>query len=909
MPNRISEELSWIPGKTGKPGQDTWLPAWVHMTDTGYMMRRLYQEWLPDSVKRMMAESISEDTVQKLCMFLALSHDIGKLTPVFVKKILVLLPEIQNRLQTLGYEISWKTEFPDASSSPHGLAGEAILDSYGCPKWLTAIVGAHHGKPVSEQREFNLDVLMNSAGTARNYYGKNGRESSTRTLWEGIRREWYEFCIRESGLEDPGQIDNPGTHVQMVMTGLLIMADWMASNTSYFPLLARDDNGKNINFFYRAEQAWETAALTPPWRSEYRVAGSSWFLNRFGFEPNAIQQETIRIVDETVQPGILIIEAQMGIGKTEAALAAAEMYAAKTQCGGLFFGLPTQATANGIFPRLVEWAGQQDDEEMLSVRLAHGSADLNETYQSLFHGHATTDEDAEEPLIVHPWFEGNKQALLADFVVGTVDQILLAALRQKHVMLRHLGIAGKTVIIDECHAYDAYMNGYLDRILEWLGKYKAPVIILSATLPAKRRGELVDAYLGKRKGKKEDAWRDSRAYPLLTWTDGEDIRQKAISVETQKKEVSVKKLHEEDICGYLERKLESGGCAGLIVNTVRRAQNLWSLLKQHFPEKRIVLIHAQVTMPDRAEKEKELVACLGKRSTEKERNNLIVIGTQVLEQSLDIDFDVLVTDLCPMDLLLQRTGRLHRHNRVRPDPLKMPECGVLFMDGELECGGTAVYGEWLLERTRELLPETLSIPDDVSELVQETYREPEETELTEEKLRMWNIYRDFTADKTQRAKSFQIKAPRKKGTLAGFLDMGLQGDQQGGAAVRDGEESISVLLAVKYADGKYGVLPWLGEERYAGDRVPDEEACIQIARQRIRLPGAVSGIYWHQTENVIEQLETITRAELGEWQQSKWINGELFLVLDESLSASLCGWKLRYDRELGLTYEKEQADG
>ena len=908
MKSIISKELSWIPGKTGKQGQYLWLPAWVHMRDVEGIMSFLYRDWLPASVKNMMSERIDPDDLEKLCRFLALVHDIGKLTPVFVKKLLLFLPEIQIKLQSLGFDISKNMEFLEEGNSPHGLAGEAVLISFGCPEWLAVIVGAHHGKPVSEEQEYRIDRQMNSAGTAQNYYGPNGRDSKTKTLWESIRREWYEYCLSESGIENLEKLKNPGTPVQMVLTGLLIMADWMGSNSFYFPLLYCDDNGDRLDFEQRAAYGWNTAALPPAWHSNIFEIRKREFLRQFSFEPNMLQRETIDVVRDADQPGILIIEAQMGVGKTEAALAATEILAAKSGSGGVFFGLPTQATANGIFPRLVKWAEKLDTEDILSIRLAHGSADLNEVYQSMFCGHGDVEEDAEEPLIVHPWFEGNKQALLADFVIGTVDQLLLGSLKQKHIMLRHLGISGKIVIIDECHAYDAYMNGYLDRMLEWLGKYGTPVIILSATLPVERRSELIDAYLGKYKGEKKN-WRLNRCYPLLTWTDGGEVFQKELETDTSEKRVQIKKLPEEDLSAFLKEKLESGGCAGIIVNTVRKAQTLWRMIREQLPEKRVMLIHAQVTMPDRAEKEKCLVSNIGKNSLEEDRNNLIVIGTQVLEQSLDIDFDLLITELCPMDLLLQRIGRLHRHKRLRPEILQQEEVAVLNCDGEFDPGSAKVYGEWLLERTRELLPNEIVIPEMIAELVQETYKTPETKSMLPGKREMWRAHYDLVCGKKQRSKSFQIRKPQKNGILAGFLDMALQGDQQGEAAVRDGEESITVLLVVKHSDGAIGFLPWLGKDRFFSDHVPEEKDCIQIARQQIRLPAAVSGLYWNQKKNVIEQLEETTRTELGEWQQSRWINGELFLILDDTLSATLCGWKLHYDRDLGLTYEREYTDG
>ena len=251
----------------------------------------------------------------------------------------------------------------------------------------------------------------------------------------------------------------------------------------------------------RVDRAWEKLALPFPWEAQPGIADPQEFAVRFGFAPNAVQRAVLEAVDTAAEPGILILEAQMGVGKTEAALAAAEIMASRFGLGGVFFGLPTQATANGIFPRLLGWADTQSEETLpQAIKLAHGMAELNECYLRLQGRGVQLEEDAQEEhqVQVHQWFRGNKQALLANFVIGTVDQLLLAALAQKHVMLRHLGLAGKVVIIDECHAYDTYMNCYLDRALEWLGWYKVPVILLSATLPARRRTELVEAYRQKK---------------------------------------------------------------------------------------------------------------------------------------------------------------------------------------------------------------------------------------------------------------------------------------------------------------------------------------------------------------------------------------------------------------------------
>ena len=148
-------------------------------------------------------------------------------------------------------------------------------------------------------------------------------------------------------------------------------------------------------------------------------------------------------------------------------------------------------------------------------------------------------EDEDNNLIVHSWFEGRKVALLADFVIGTIDQLLMAALIQRHVMLRHLGLAGKVVIIDEAHSYDLYMESFLERIIEWLGTYHVPVIVLSATLPRKRRFELIKAYLNKNDMDERAEWCNTAGYPLFTWTDGKQILHKQMNLGSEKEIVQV----------------------------------------------------------------------------------------------------------------------------------------------------------------------------------------------------------------------------------------------------------------------------------------------------------------------------------------------------------------------------------
>ena len=904
---RTLNKTRLLAGKTDPENTSLWLPLWMHLWDTAGIMERLVRQWLPESVKRAMGFE-REEALLAHARFLGGIHDIGKATVAFQANILRTLPEARQRLETLT-----PLDCPEQNrrESPHARAGEAVLLWDDCPGGIASIVGAHHGKPQSCAAVDDQLECWES-----NYYPK-GQEK----VWQGFWTELLMTVLQDCGFDDTAELYDLDPQEEVLLTGLLIMADWIASNTEYFPLIPVEELGSMEDYPARVDRAWEKLALPFPWEAQPGIADPQEFAVRFGFAPNAVQRAVLEAVDTAAEPGILILEAQMGVGKTEAALAAAEVMASRFGLGGVFFGLPTQATANGIFPRLLGWADTQSEETLpQAIKLAHGMAELNECYLRLQGRGVQLEEDAQEEhqVQVHQWFRGNKQALLANFVIGTVDQLLLAALAQKHVMLRHLGLAGKVVIIDECHAYDTYMNCYLDRALEWLGWYKVPVILLSATLPARRRAELIEAYQQKSRPGPDAPWKTSCGYPLLTWTDGAQVQQKTIPLDTAARNVQTVRLTTEELPDFLSQKMQAGGCAGVIVNTVRKAQEVAQRLRQVLPEKEVQVFHAQFLMPDRAAREQELMRRIGKRSTAAERDGLIVVGTQVLEQSLDVDFDVMVTELCPMDLLLQRIGRLQRHpNRSRPQPLQTAVCAVLDTGTEeFDRGSEAVYGQWLLWRTRACLPESICLPEDISPLVQKVYGWEQADALpeTERSEGMCKAYEFAQAQRKERAQVYLVLQPevhkrfKQLNTLDGWMqNVGAHSDAAARAAVRDGDPSVEVLVMQRRADGSIHFLPWQENGRaVASDQPPQPEDALQIARQKLRLP-AVFGKVW-KVDEVIRELEADNRSGLAAWQLSPLLHGELVLLLDENLTAHLAGMELCYDRENGLTYQKEETD-
>lgn len=908
LSGKLSDRIKQFPGKSNPKNTGEWLPTWIHMIDTAEIMKHLLRKWIPDSVKNILQDIGDEEELTKCCVFLAMVHDIGKFTPLFCSKILPVLPYIKDKLDEYGIYIDNNKTFIDRKESPHAIAGAVLLQRFGCSEDIIAIVGAHHGKTITRNVENDLEDQLDFY--SKNYFStlENGTENFE--LWMEIYKEWFEFALQYSGYCTIHEIPEIKMTSQMLLTGLLIMADWLASNNFYFPLIPLESMGNDVDIHLRSKNAWKKIDLPGFWHVNPFSFDAETFYWKFGFEPNAVQKMMIQAVEETVSPGIFILEAQMGVGKTEAALAASELLASKKGCGGLFFGLPTQATANGLFPRMYSWAETQTDECKLSLRLAHGMAALNEEYRSLFQGNSYIEEDSEENrLVVHSWFEGRKQALLANFVIGTVDQFLMAALKQKHVMLRHLGMAGKIIIIDECHAYDAYMSVYLDQALKWAGQYGIPVIILSATLPPKRRSELIDAYLNNEKKSKNfgEQWRGNKGYPLLTWTDGKAVEQNTLDISMKNRNVEIENLDEEKIESYLEDKLSEGGCAGIIVNTVKKAQETYERMKRKFRDKRIILFHSRFLATDRSDKESILISLLGKKATTEQRDNLIIIGTQVLEQSLDIDFDILLTELCPMDLLLQRIGRLHRHGFRNPSrPLKMQNavCAILNLrKNEFDDGSKGIYGEWLLAKTQELISESIEIPMSIPELVNLAYENPVLENLDEMQKKYWNKYLVKQKEKEKNAKVFRISKPRNRGNINGLLDVDIKVDDQSAeAAVRDGENTLSVICLVEYSEDEVGLVPWQGAKRnFSFNHVPCEADCIEIAKQKINLPLVVT----KNINKVINELEIIMNDNFAEWQQSAWISGELILLLDPNMKARLSGYMLQYDQEIGLIVEKE----
>jgi CRISPR-associated endonuclease/helicase Cas3 len=918
------EDYKRLMAKTDPSNQELWLPLWMHLKDTAEIMRKLVHRWLTEST--IMASGLSYETFVCTAVFIAAIHDIGKITSYFQSVITEHVLEKREELILCGFCI--QTQYSSAGKTPHAFAGQWILQS-GLPglesrEDIANIIGAHHGRTISSGN-INAEENLLKVYTV-NFYGK-ANDTEQKKKWEEAWRTAITEGLQYAGLKSINEIPHLSLQAQILLSGLLIMADWLASNTDYFPLIDIQEYGTESKYPERVTEAWKRISIPEGWHSEIYQMDDELFQKRFIFPPNEVQTAMYKIINQCTKPGIFILEAQMGIGKTEAAFAGAEVLAARNKAGGIFLGLPTQATSNGLFDRLLSWAQNISEQTVSSICLAHSAAEFNDSYnQLMMQGRALVDDvDSDgRDVEVHPWFQGNKRALLADFVLGTVDQFLMASLKRKYFMLRHLGLTGKVVIIDECHAYDTYMNQYLEQSLQWMASYGVPVILLSATLPAERRCHLVNCYvkayskyylrnLKRNTAEDSENWKDNTGYPLLTWTDGETVKQELISQNTISKIVKIESITSlEEMAQKLDWSLKNGGCACVIVNTVQYAQKIFSYLQETITDAEIALYHAQYIMPHRAEKEKYILSRIGKDSDDKSRYRFVLVGTQVLEQSLDYDADLMITQLCPIDLLFQRIGRLHRHNRkTRPERVSKPKCFILRENEEQYDEGTkAIYGDFLLRRTDNVLEKELNVPKDIPTLVQKVYQISNDLGMEPEWYRSnYELFQKKQQEQKESARGYLLTHPLQEGLRDILSNSKECSDTAAEASVRDGDSSIEVLLMKYSKDGKIHFVYGNNENdmSFSSDYVPSTEEGRMIAKQRLRLPHIFCS-RWN-IHRVIQELEDQNRKMLPLWQQSSWIRGELVLLLDEKQETALAGYKLCYSAEQGLQYRRlEEKD-
>ena len=648
-----------------QPGRD----VYTHCRIVGEVARALLRRW---------PQALQQALFPPHAHLVAACHDIGKVSPTFYLKIRKhcaagSLPPLNSRNYDGLDESQW---------GGHAGISQLTAEAMGVPPLLAAVLGQHHGsRPNAGGRQADGEVFGGAAWQAE-------RIALAEALKDALRAEW------------PTQISPSQARM---LAGLTSVADWIGSGPHF--------ENPSEDWQPRIAQALDEAGFVPP-----RIRQDLRFSDLFGFAPRGIQQ---RLVESITGPGVYILEAPMGQGKTEAALYAAYRLLASGQACGIYFALPTQLTSNSLYERFVPFLQTMLQPDCIHQQglLLHGMAWLVQTQMG------------EEGRPGGEWFQQAKRGLLAPFAVGTVDQALMAVMNVKHGFVRAFGLAGKVVILDEVHSYDLYTGTILQQLVSQLRDWGCTVIILSATLTQARREQLLQAKVTR------------QDYPLISALPNAAPTVNEIPAQAPPARQCDILLPDDKNMAFDEalRRAEAGQQVLWVENTVAEAQAVYQTLAARAANlgASCGLLHSRFTHSQRQRNEDHWVHLFGKQGwPQRTAQGRILVGTQVLEQSLDIDADFLVSRFAPTDLLLQRLGRLWRHtdtpraNEAKPEAwLLAPDLARAIADPYTAFGpSAAVYSPYVLCRSLQSWQAIthLTLPDDIRPLLEHSYVEQAE---------------------------------------------------------------------------------------------------------------------------------------------------------------------------------------
>lgn len=658
----------------GRPGLTVRMHCRIVGAVAAALMRRL-----PTNLREMLPNGV---------VTLAAVHDVGKVSPGFQKKCLgAYLSRICPPLAELPVEM-FRPEH-----ARHAVISEASLKSWleahapreGLATWAE-VPGSHHGKHDHSPSPDACEI-----------YGGYG--------WQKERHALLKLLVDDFG---PLPTATPAAEHLLLAAGLTCVADWIGSDERWFP---PEGLPEETDLDAIAEKALDEAGWTWP-----SVRHGLSFGDLFGAEYRPFPMQEV-VYEAARQPGLFVVEAPTGLGKTEAALWAAYRLLVLGHHDGLYFGLPTRLTSHRIHLRIEPFLKRAFGDDA-RARLLHGQAWLT-----------TPDRGGEELRPGGSWFAPSKRGLLLPFGVGTIDQALLGVMQVKHSFMRAFGLAGKIVILDEVHSYDMYTGTLLDELVKLLLRLRCSVFILSATLTQGRR----EAFFT------ESATTVGDDYPLITFRheNGQAGAVPAAAPPSREYTVTHAGIDPFVVAESVAQRVGEGQAVLWIMNTVDAAQACYKAAKSCVCEGDgpVGLLHSRFPAWRREELENEWMARLGKGAG-RDTGSLLV-ATQVVEQSVDLDADFLVSELAPTDMVLQRMGRLWRHER--PDrPARSPE--VRLLAGALTAAEDApsfkdrlgnsgyVYAPYVLWRSLCVWHQRrrVRLPDEMRALLEATYGDPSE---------------------------------------------------------------------------------------------------------------------------------------------------------------------------------------
>lgn len=650
----------------GNPG----MSVLDHCTITGYVARELIS-YFPQHV----VEKLGDNPA-----LIAALHDIGKVSPGFQLKY------FRNALAEKGHPLAESNA--DYHKNHAAISELTLQDVFPhccnvCP--IAQVAGIHHGSREKLRQKSDKQYALEN------------------TKWPEERRKIIKCLENEFGTLG-NQPQN--TLTLFLLSGLTCVSDWIASDEELFSVPLDKEREKARTHVSKAIQScgWEKCDVKP----------NMSFTDVYGFSPRPFQQQVAKVIEK---PGVYIIEAPTGCGKTEAALYAAYQLMSKKYANGIYFGLPTRLTSDKIHERVNIFLDSVFKNGR-NAKLAHGTAWLSRF--NLKNGPTNNYKND-----IDTWFNPLKRSLLHPFAVGTIDQALLSVLNVKHFFVRLFGLAGKVVILDEVHSYDMFTGTHLDLLVDILRKCDCTIIILSATLTAQRCKQLLNI----------NTLENEESCAQITTGEGKRISsEEPPSCDVH---IRVSPLSHEEISDLALQKARKGASVLCISNTVAEAQKWYKHICSSMRENEcdVGLLHSKFITAHRADKEKEWLEKLGKNGDRVK--GCILVATQVIEQSVDIDADFLITELAPTDMIIQRIGRVWRHERKKR-PVPFPAIHIISQEINLDMStdevcealgipNTYVYSPYVLCRSREVWKKydkkTVFLPADVRKLLNETYDE------------------------------------------------------------------------------------------------------------------------------------------------------------------------------------------
>jgi len=713
----MSPYLSSLWAKTAKDGRIHLLI--YHLIDVSQVALAMWDLALGDGMRRWFRESLGQgdETTARLLAFWIGLHDIGKAYPVFQGKYKPAQPVLSAAGMAVSRHVDmtiphgWAT-FDALGHRRHGLLHTSTALDVPAAQQIARAVAGHHGSwPLPQETQRLI---------GRNR-GDEAWQQAREQLFAGLAETLdAPIDVRVTfSPEDQGKLNAFLT----VLSGLTSVVDWIGSMEEFFPF--HGELMPLADYAALSRRQAEMAVRTTGW-AEWQSSGDLLsFTEMFAdFRPNALQQQVIDFTERSEPPLLAIVEAPTGTGKTEVAFYLADRWTQMGRGQGIYIAMPTQATSNQMYDRTCDFLRTRYPDLVVAPPLLHSQAQWRIRPDEQRPANLEDDDTAH----VLRWFMPKKRGLLVPFAVGTVDQALLGVLLTRHFFVRLFGLGQKVVIFDEVHAYDTYMSTLFERLLQWLGALGSSVIILSATLPESVRRRLVSAYTGQL----ETAVEPSTDYPRLTLASRSTVITTRLAVD----DLPSRSVHLEwlgrddaDLVALVLRHYDMGGCIVVLCNTVKRAQQVYCLLKDVIDEDDLLLFHSRFPPVWRQDIEREVLERFGKAGRRPER--AVLVATQVVEQSLDLDFDLMITDIPPIDMLIQRVGRLHRHDRVRPLHVAVPY--VYLRQPEFDARGVPhfgrgdeyIYGRFPLLATWLHLQDRdrIVLPDDTIDLIEGVYSE------------------------------------------------------------------------------------------------------------------------------------------------------------------------------------------